>query len=39
VEEGFNRMMENKVAAEKLVYTMAETTKHRDVELNSISKM
>jgi NADPH:quinone reductase-like Zn-dependent oxidoreductase len=39
VEEGFKRMMENKVAAEKLVYTMAETTKHRDVELNSISKM
>jgi hypothetical protein len=39
VEEVFNRMMENKMAAEKLVYTMAETTKHRDVELNSISKM
>jgi NADPH:quinone reductase-like Zn-dependent oxidoreductase len=27
VEDGFKRMMENKVAAEKLVYTMAETTK------------
>ncbi len=26
VEEGFKRMMENKVAAEKLVYTVAETT-------------
>jgi len=27
VEEGFRRMMENKVAAEKLVYTLAETLK------------
>ena len=27
VEEGFKRMMENKVAAEKLVYAIAETTK------------
>ncbi|CAF1485608.1 unnamed protein product [Rotaria sp. Silwood1] len=26
VEEGFKQMMENKVAAEKLVYTLAETT-------------
>ncbi|CAF1434016.1 unnamed protein product [Adineta steineri] len=26
VEEGFTRMMENKIAAEKLVYTVAETT-------------
>ena len=26
VEEGFKRMMENKIAAEKLVYTLAETT-------------
>jgi NADPH:quinone reductase-like Zn-dependent oxidoreductase len=28
VEDGFKQMMENKVAAEKLVYTLAETTKH-----------
>ena len=27
VEEGFQRMMENKIAAEKLVYTIDETTK------------
>lgn len=27
VEEGFKKMMENKVAAEKLVYTIAETSK------------
>lgn len=27
VEEGFQRMMENKIAAEKLVYTIAETSK------------
>ncbi len=27
VEEGFKRMMENKIAAEKLVYAVAETTK------------
>ncbi|CAF1103830.1 unnamed protein product [Rotaria sordida] len=27
IEEGFQRMMDNKVAAEKLVYTMAETSK------------
>ncbi|CAF1368521.1 unnamed protein product [Adineta steineri] len=27
VEEGFKKMMDNKVAAEKIVYTMAETTK------------
>ncbi|CAF3339420.1 unnamed protein product [Rotaria socialis] len=27
VEQGFQMMMENKIAAEKLVYTMAETTK------------
>ena len=35
VEEGFKRMMENKVAAEKLVYTLAETTKQHKIELNS----
>ncbi|CAF3271631.1 unnamed protein product [Rotaria sp. Silwood2] len=35
VEEGFKRMMKNKVAAEKLVYTMAETTKPRILKLNS----
>jgi hypothetical protein len=35
VEEGFKRMMENKVAAEKLVYTLAETTKPHKLELNS----
>jgi NADPH:quinone reductase-like Zn-dependent oxidoreductase len=28
VEDGFKRMMENKVAGEKLVYTLAETTNH-----------
>jgi hypothetical protein len=28
VEEGFKRMMEHKIAAEKLVYTVAETAKH-----------
>jgi hypothetical protein len=27
VEDGFKRMMENKVTAEKLVITLAETTK------------
>ncbi|CAF1331815.1 unnamed protein product [Rotaria sordida] len=30
VEEGFKRMMENKVAAEKLVYTIAETNSQND---------
>ena len=35
VEEGFKRMMENKVAAEKLVYTIAETTRPHIVRLNS----
>jgi NADPH:quinone reductase-like Zn-dependent oxidoreductase len=35
VEEGFKRMMENRVAAEKLVYTLAETTKPHKLELNS----
>lgn len=36
VEEGFKRMMENKVAAEKLVYTIAETTKpHNLIKLSS----
>ena len=35
VEEGFKRMMENKVAAEKLVYTVAETTKGNGLEINS----
>jgi hypothetical protein len=35
VEEGFNRMMENKIAVKKSVYTMAKTAKHRDIELNS----
>jgi NADPH:quinone reductase-like Zn-dependent oxidoreductase len=28
VENGFKQMMENKIAGEKLVYTLAETTKH-----------
>ncbi|CAF1409258.1 unnamed protein product [Rotaria sordida] len=30
VEEGFKRMMENKMAAEKLVYTIAETNSQND---------
>ncbi|CAF1377767.1 unnamed protein product [Adineta steineri] len=35
VENGFKRMMENKVACEKFVYTMAETTKHYEPKINS----
>lgn len=35
VEEGFKRMMNNQVAAEKLVYTIAETTKSCILKLNS----
>lgn len=35
VEEGFKRMMENKVAAEKLVYAIAETTGPHTVKFSS----
>ncbi len=35
VEEGFKRMMENKIAAKKLVYTVAKTAKQCRLELNS----
>ncbi|CAF1159499.1 unnamed protein product [Adineta ricciae] len=35
VEEGFKRMMENRVACEKLVYTLAETKKANDIKINS----
>jgi len=35
VEDGFTRMMQNKVSAEKLVYTLAETTEYSKSEINS----
>jgi len=35
VEEGFKRMMDNKISAEKIVYTIDETTKPTNLKINS----